>query len=239
MDEFPGNSYASRIEKTKPERDVDVPKADREPKNIKKVISGTVGRRKKSLGARFLETFGGEDSDSIMDYVLFEVIFPDIKVMLYDALIQSVERKFGINTSGMSRTRAAFRNGTRPGDGRFNYNGVSSRRDRDRDRDRGDRDRDRDRDESRYLSRRARADHDFDELTFRDSYDAKKVLRKMKETLDYYELVTVSDFYTMVGVDADPPDEKWGWADLDEAHVVRLRNGDGYILDLPKPEYID
>lgn len=238
MDEFPGNSYITpKIEKIKQRENRDPEnKRDRdlEPKKIEKVITGKVGRRKKSLGTRFLETFGGEDSDSIMDYVLFEVIFPDIKVMLYDALIQSVERKFGINTSGMSRTRAVFRNSSRPGDGRFDYNGMSSRRDRGRDRDR-----DRDRDDSRHMSRRARADHDFDELTFRDSYDAKKVLRKMKETLEYYELVTVADFYSMVDVPADPPDEKWGWADLDDAHVVRLRNGDGYILDLPKPEYID
>lgn len=231
MDDFPGNSHTSRIEpRARDRRENRDSRDQQEPKKIEKVISGTVRRRKKSLGAKFMETFGGEDSSSVMDYILFEVLIPAAKDVMYDVFTQGLERKLGIDMNNRRRpsSRGSSSRYDSRSNGRFDYNGISSRRDRDRDHD-----------DYRHMSRRARADHDFEEIVFQTSFDAREILRKMNGALDYYEIVTVSDFYRMAGIEPDPPDEKWGWSDLDGARIIRLRNNEGFTLDLPRPESMD
>lgn len=85
------------------------------------------------------------------------------------------------------------------------------------------------------MSRRARANFDFDEIILPTRVEADQVLERMFDLLDKYEIVTVADLYDLVGVDSNYTDEKYGWEDLRGADVDRLSRG-GYLLDLPRPE---
>ena len=49
-------------------------------------------------------------------------------------------------------------------------------------------------------------------------------------------MATVRDLYEMVGIRAAHTDEKYGWVDIRDARVDRVR--DGYVLDLPRPEFL-
>ena len=54
----------------------------------------------------------------------------------------------------------------------------------------------------------------------------------MDELLETYKMVTVADFYDLVGVTCDYTDNNYGWTSLRSAEVVRVR--DGYIIKLPR-----
>ena len=55
--------------------------------------------------------------------------------------------------------------------------------------------------------------------------------------MDEYRLVTVSDFYDLVGESGEYTDAKYGWQNIRNARVVRGRQG--YYIELPKPIPID
>ena len=54
----------------------------------------------------------------------------------------------------------------------------------------------------------------------------------MCEAIETYQMVSVADLYDLVGVTGDYTDNKYGWTNLRNAKVVRVR--DGYMIDLPK-----
>ena len=212
MDEFPGNSHGAK-------------KSDQptEAKNVDKVVVGAVVRRKKPLGARFAEMFVGGDAQSVMQYVLLEVLAPAAKDMIADAVSQGVERLiFGEARSTGRRT------GARPSgsSGYVSYNNISRATVRPREED------------ARVpLSRRSRAAHDFEEIVLATRVEADEVITRMWDLLEKYELVTVNELYDLVGVSGNFTDDKWGWLSLRGAGVRRIR--EGYLLDLPKPVPID
>ena len=47
-----------------------------------------------------------------------------------------------------------------------------------------------------------------------------------------YQVVSVADFYDLVGVSGNYTDNKYGWTDIRNASVIRVR--DGYMIKLPK-----
>ena len=61
----------------------------------------------------------------------------------------------------------------------------------------------------------------------------------MEDLLDQYKLVSVADLYDLVGISGDYTDNKYGWTNLRNARVERLRYEDGYILKLPKALPLD
>jgi len=67
--------------------------------------------------------------------------------------------------------------------------------------------------------------------------EAEEVIDRMFDLVSRYEVVTVADLYELVGVSGEYTDAKWGWTDLRGAAAMRIR--DGYLLDLPRPIYLD
>lgn len=211
--EFPPNTRSKRV---------------RDPKEIEKkvekVVTGTVARRKKPLGKRFMETFVGGEAKGVGHYVLFEVIIPAVKDVTADAVSQAIERMlFGEARSSSRRT------GSRPGSssGHVSYNRYASSTPWNKDR----------REEPRNVSRRARASHDFDEIILATRGEAEEVVDRLFDLIARYEQATVSDLYELVGIVGSFTDEKWGWIDIRGAGVTRVTSG--YLLDLPKPEPLD
>jgi hypothetical protein len=202
------------------------PKAkETEPKNVEKIVSGEVVRRKKSLSKRFKETFiAGDGAKTAISYVFYQIIIPGAKDVIADSVSMGVEKMiFGEARSASRRT------GRRPGSNGENYirydkqyNQGSSMRGRE---------------DPRGPSRRSRATFDFDEIILPTRVEAEQVIDKLFDLVVRYQQASVKDFYDICGITAEYTDAKWGWTNLSGASWTRVRNG--YLLDLPKPELLE
>lgn len=200
---YPGNSHIQKSEEPKPE------------KRVEKVVTGNVTQKKKSLGQKIVETFVGDDINSVGQYVFFEIIIPKAKDMIFDAFTGGLSR--GMYGS-VSRKEAV-----RPGGSTYTaYNKISSNKIN----------------ENRGMSQQERATHDFSGIVFEDRADAEVVIERLGDLIKDYEVATVADFYDMAGISSKEfTDNKWGWTDIRDARVVRVR--EGYVFQLPKPRPVE
>lgn len=90
---------------------------------------------------------------------------------------------------------------------------------------------DRDRRDSGNVSR-TRTGYDYDDIILESRGEAEDVLERMDELIATYQVVSVADFYDLVGVSGNYTDNKYGWTDIRNASVIRVR--DGYMIKLPK-----
>jgi hypothetical protein len=187
-----------------------------EPKKIEKVVEGKVVRKPKSPGRKFREIFINENSSSVWEYVLFDVLTPALKDMVADATSSGMERMlFGEN----HRSRRA----PRRGEPRTQYNRYSVSR--------GD---DRPPYPQRQSSVARRTKHNFDDILLATRVEAEEVIERLYDLLSAYGTASVSDLNELLGLTSEYTDDKWGWTDLRPSSVKRTR--DGYLLILPKPE---
>ena len=210
MEEFPSN----RRERPRG-RDEGPPQ--QQQKKVDKVIVGEVTRRKRPLTRRFAEYFMPGNARSVWGFIAMDILIPAAR----DAISDSFHEGFDRLWEGESRGRSHRGRGRGRGGGYVSYNSYSRRDDRD---------------EPRHISRRGRSNHDFDEIILPSRVEAERVIDSLFELVNRYEIATVSDLYDLVGIDATPTDEKWGWEDIRGAGVTRIKGG--YLLDLPRPEPI-
>ena len=77
------------------------------------------------------------------------------------------------------------------------------------------------------------------ELVYETRADAEDVLNGMSEIIDKYGFVTVADLYDISGLPgAYYTDSKIGWKGSIKESIIK-RVGDGYIIDLAKPEVLE
>jgi hypothetical protein len=201
--EFPGNSKRVTAEPARTE------------KIVERVISHTAVTQKKSLGRRLRNMLIGDNSTSVLQYVVIEVVVPQVKELISEMLQQGLERTL----YGESRS-AHRRPGSRPASSHTPYNRYSDR-------------------SSRPLSRPTRDDRpigsvqprSIDDIRLATRVEADTVIHHMYDLLDEYGMVCVGDVMTLVGLTSSPIDQKWGWDDLTTAKIRRV-NG-GYVLELP------
>lgn len=209
MTEFPSNSKLP-------------PKPNIEDKKIESVVSGEVVSRKKPLGRRFREIFIGGDTKSVMHYVIADVLIPQAKDMLSEAVSQGFERLI----YGESRPHRRFPNRTNPG-GPTNYTRYAVR---------GNNPIGRSGIEDRRPNVTAQ-NHALDDILLATRVEAETVLDRMYDLLREYEMVSVSDLYSLLGLSSSYTDQKWGWTNLQSCDIRRVR--DGYVLILPKTISLD
>lgn len=195
---------------------VNKPQKTEERPEVKAIVtSGGATERKKPLGRRMLETFKGEDAQSVGQHIVLDVLVPAAKNAISDAVTQGIERMlFGEVRRGRNPSTG------RPG-GYTSYSSVSRPSGRAFQPD----------ESTRTISHRARQTHDFREVIVEDRGEAERVLDELGNILDAYDMVTVSDFYTMVNITGNFTDDKYGWNDLRGARVDRVRGG--YLINLP------
>jgi hypothetical protein len=87
--EFPANSNVSR--------------GGSSDKKLKRITSGEVRTRKRSVRRQFQEAFVVGDTRTAVEYMLFEVALPSMRDAVVDSLIGGIERLF----QGDSRRRGA------------------------------------------------------------------------------------------------------------------------------------
>lgn len=70
------------------------------------------------------------------------------------------------------------------------------------------------------------------EVIFESRKDATSVLNDLITLIDKYGEVSLCDFKDLCGIGGDFTDNKYGWKDLSEACIKRVR--EGFIIDMPK-----
>lgn len=182
-------------------------------KKVEKVISGNAKVRKKNGARRVADAFISEDAVNVKSYIVMDVIIPTLKDLLSDVVKNTIDTiLFGGPTSN-SRGRG----NSRRNDGYVSYNRFSDKRD-----------------DRRYDSRMTVASrYNLDDIELESKGEAEYVLEQMDAILETYGMVTVADLYDLVGVSRDYTDQNYGWTNLRNTKIERVRGG-GYILDLPK-----
>lgn len=90
-----------------------------------------------------------------------------------------------------------------------------------------------------YCDERNRRDNKIDyqfsnnKIIFDSRASAEEAKEKMEAIIYEYGVVTVADLCEITGIKFDYLDNKYGWASLKNAKVIRCR--DGYFIDLPRP----
>jgi hypothetical protein len=179
-------------------------------KIVTKVVTSDVIQRKQGMFTKVAGNFFSEDSGTVMNYVVMEVMLPALKTTISDMVSQGIERFL----FGESRPRAA--SGNRPG--YVNYSKIATAA----------------RNEPRTISREARVKHEFEDVIIASRGEAEDVLDGLRNLINDYEVATVSDFYDLLGITGEFTDNTWGWTDLRSAGVRQVRGG--YQINLPRTQ---
>ena len=181
-------------------------------KRVQKVVSGSVKTRE-NKSRKLTDIFISEDAANVKSYVVMDVIVPAFKKLVFDIFTDGIEMILYGSTGGRKSKTSG---------GKVSYRSYyDDKRDHRNDRP------------------IARSRFDYDDIIYPNRRDAEAVYSQMMETLESYQLVTVMDMYDMAGLGSEAPytAERFGWTNLRNAEVKRVR--DGYIIDLPKAMAID
>lgn len=161
--------------------------------------------KKKSEVRKFADTFIAEDITSVKDYIIMEVLLPAAKKAISDIVTNGIDMILYGETRSKSKSRES----------RVSYTSYYK-----------------DRDYDRPARSRGRYGYDYDDIILDTRKEAEEVLDRMDDLIDTYGMVSVADLYDLVGISGNYTDNKYGWTNLRNADVQRVR--DGYLLKLPK-----
>lgn len=183
-------------------------------KNVEKVISGTAHTRKKSASRKLSDIFIKDDIENVGSYVVSDILIPSLKKLIVDVVTDGVNMIFYGETGGPRQKSTASK--------------VSYQRYYD----------DRNRQPMQYSNiHRTRTGYEYEDIVLSSRGEAESVLERMNELVDMYGMVTVADMYDLVGVTGQYTDNAYGWTNVRNADIVRIR--DGYVIKLPKVMPID
>ena len=212
--EFPSNSRKSREEALLGEK---------EPRKLKKVISGRIIKKTKPFYRQVGDFVFGEDTRNVIGYIIYDILIPAGKDLLVDTIKNGVEMRVYGETRGRS-SRSPSNIGRDRGRSYVNYGNYGGlTRDRDRDRPR----------ETERPRTRSLSHNNWEEIILESRSDAEEVLSRLVDAIDEFGVASVSDLCELIDIDADYPDNKYGWTNLSKATVDHIR--EGYLLNLPKP----
>ena len=178
-------------------------------KRVKKpVVTGKVTTRKPSAVRKIAGEFISDDAKNVKSYVFGEVLIPAIKKLLYDIVTDGAD----IILFGGARG-----NKKRSISDRVSYRDYY----------------DRDSRSSRDVRTPSRTAYSYDDIELDTRGEAEEVLSRMDELIDEYKMVRVADLYDLVGITGDYTDNYYGWINIRNAEVVRLRNGK-YTIRMPR-----
>lgn len=185
-------------------------------KRVEKITNGVVKTKKKSEMSKLTNIFIAEDVVSVKNYIIDEVLLPAAKKAISDIVTNGIDMLLYGETRGKNRDRSS----------RVSYSKYYDDRDRS-----GSFSRDR----TRY--NRRSSGYDYDDVILETRGEAEDVLDRMDDLISSYDIVSVADLYDLVGIPGSYTDNKYGWTNLRNAEIQRVR--DGYLLRLPKVLPID
>lgn len=180
------------------------PPSDR--KKLDKVVNGTVKTKKKSELTKFTEVFIPEDISNIKNYILLDVLVPAIKNTIEDIITNGI-RMLLRGEAGSRKPNSTASS--------ISYNRYYDQR--------------------RYSEPntvQTRNGYNYNEIILETRGEAEEVLTRMDEAIDTYGLVSVADLYDLVGITGNYTDNKYGWTNIRNAEIIRVR--EGYMIKMPK-----
>lgn len=174
--------------------------------------------RKKTVVDVLIDRASASTADVIKNRIVPGVVdlFHDATIGVVDGLFDRGRSSQAIrNRADISRRSSASR---KPEKASFSYDNISSRT------------------ATRTISDVGRRNHDFSEIIFEHRVEAEDALDRMRLRLEQYDVVSVSDLYSIVGIDDTIQDNKWGWTNLDGSYVRRYRGS--FVLDLPPTSHL-
>lgn len=210
MEQYPSNSHKTR-EKELNREPLKLP----EKKMQKATLKGAVRTKKKSTARKLLDTFVVEDSRTIKDYVLNDVLKPAIRDAIEDIVTNGIHillRGEPQRGGSKRKTPGSTVSYQKYYDGRDTYK----------------------RDYRKPVYQQA---FDYDDVILENRGDAEYILDQMYDAIKAYKIVTVADLCELLGISAPYTANKYGWTDLNNARIERVRGG--YLLVFPKAFPID
>lgn len=212
MDNFPSNSHRQQPER-KP----------LEEKVIEPVVTGKVIRRKKPLGRRFMETFFSGDSNSVVGYLLRDVLVPAIQNLVTDMVKQGIDKAiYGAAAPQYRNARSTY--GARSV---VSYDRMSTNRPTPATSTM--------RTPARPPATQSSA-LDMGEIILDSRVEAMTVLEGLSNIIEQYNVASVADLNALVAQTSQPTDHKWGWTDVSGADIKHI--SEGWLLLLPPLEDI-
>lgn len=185
-------------------------------KKVDKVVSGSVKTKKKSSLSKFADTFIEEDKDTVVGYLLSEVLIPSFKKMVSDTIKTGID-KILYGDAEVSRSNSPA---SKISYSKY-YNDKSSCS----------------RSSSTAPVANRRDTYEYNNIVLETRGDAEAVLMGMDDIIAKYEIVSVADLYDLVGIAGSFTDYKYGWTDIRSARIERVR--DGYVIRMPKALPLD
>ena len=181
-------------------------------KPVEKVVRGSVKIKKKNEIRKFADRFISEDAGNVKSYIVNDVIIPAIKNTFLDIIIDGAKMIFGGSGGHRSDSRSS----------KVSYRNYYDRK--------GD----------RYGSPaepRNREGYTFDEITLETRGEAEEVLDQLQGIIETYKVARVADLNDLLGITGDYTENRYGWTNIRNAKVERVR--DGYRLVMPRALPID
>lgn len=176
-------------------------------RKITKVTDGPARVRKKTGVNKFVDTFISEDVENVKSYIVTDVLIPAIKNTILDIITDSANMFFG--GSGRSKRGSSG--------SKISYRNFYEQRDT----------------RGRVSESKTSTRFDYNDIVFDSRGEAQAALDQMEDVISEYGFVTVADFYDMADLSQPYTSNKYGWTNVRNAEVLRLRDG-GYIIKLPK-----
>lgn len=229
IDNLPGNNRSVNVRRsadTSTTRITAEPAAPEARPEVKKIVTGKVVQRKRSVGTKLKDFIFGGEKEGVLGFLVEHVIKPAAQDMVADAVREGVDRMvYGENRPSVGRSRPG-------GSGSFtNYGNFANRGSSGGTTIRRSPDPRGEAPSAPTFSRQGRQRHDFGEIVLGTRAEATEVLRTLDAHIQRYDTASVSDLLRMLGVTPEWTDEKWGWDNIGNASVRHTR--DGYLLDLP------
>lgn len=184
-----------------------------EEKKVTKVVNGPVKTKRNDV-RKLADIFISEDISNVKSYIFMDVLVPAIKKAIYDIVTNGIDM-FLYGGSGKGRNN-------QPG-AKVSYRNYYEQKNNG-----GYRASDNVRQSTAF---------DYDDIVFNNRGEAEAALQQMKDIIARYGIVTVNDLYEMTPLSAPYTSQKYGWMDVSNVDIVRVR--DGYILKLPRAVPID
>lgn len=176
-----------------------------------KQITNNVSVKKETEFKKFKRNLFAEDAKTVKGQVFSGVIIPGIQRLITDMVKTGIDILiYGGHRRDVKDNRSNF----------ISYSSYSSRNPRIP--------------EAVYNKNTA---FSFNEVVLFDRGETEEVLMSLRDQIDRYGMVSVADFYDLIGQSAPYTANKHGWRDLDNVGIDRVR--DGYSIAFPKAVPLD
>lgn len=185
-------------------------KAELPEKKVEKIVSGSVKTKKKSGINKLAGIFVPEDVDNVKSYIFEDIVVPAVK----DIILDAVKAVLGVKSPSGKRSSAS----------KVSYANIMKTQHRAT--------------EEIHNSQSSIGGCDFDDIYFDTRTEAENVLAAMDEIVASYRIVSVADYFDLVGIDGPWTGNNYGWTDnIRNARIINTR--DGYTIKFPRANPID